>query len=431
MKKENDLFIDGSELLGRQLPEHVMKELERRRKCRRDIIASSVDIQFGLDKGTNNLRIHVKGMNGPSAPLTRRAVSQLFDLVGLPQRTRYAQWLVNNSREFKNKDGDAPHVNRSVLCRLFNHFFQQMKFTRLVRLTKDTAGNTYCRALLSNRYRIVDSYDLFFAILKALSQIEVGGEKPEVWHARLSEDRFYGYAVAPGISGQVDTARTFTDSQGFQARWQGLKGDVFNPAIVFGNSETGAGGIFIKQAVMRHVSRSYFISGDLVAERHVGGRMEADADLSEETIKTWNKAFFSEVQDHVKNAFDPERFKTMLDRLNGAARDNIEDGVTAAEALQVCYDLSESSKEELRNQFFKSGDFTRYGMMTAMTSVAAAGKINPDEAVALEETASQLAHVEMKDIFTKAAKTREASGPVQVKVKTMTRRKRRSVPATV
>jgi hypothetical protein len=158
---------------------------------------------------------------------------------------------------------------------------------------------------------------------------------------------------------------------------------------------------------VRSVSKSYVVADDLVSERHVGGKLEADADLSAETIKAWNKAFFSEVKDHVRNAFEPDRFQAMLDRLNGAARDSVEDGVTATEALQVCYDLSDSTKNKIRNMFFKQGDLTRYGLVTAL-SEAAISDVGAEEASALEQASCALSSTDMADIYKRAAVTRES-----------------------
>ena len=391
---------------GIRKPEEILAELERRRKDRVDAVVTSDNIAFYSQAG--EIKLTVNEQKGGS-PLTSHALSQLFELIGLPQRTRMCQWLMYNARAFPNKSGSEPDTNHNLLCELLNAFFGRMKFDRLVRRMKKPDGSMYCRALLSNRYRIVDSHDLFFAILEELSKVKVGGKPPEIWNARLSEDHFYGYAVAPGLTGQVDLTRTFKGARGQDNRWQGLPGDTYNGAIVFGNSETGAGGIFIRQAVVRSVSRAYLVDQDLVAERHVGGKMEADADLSAETIAAWNKAFFSEVQDHVRNAFDPEKFKIVLDRLNGAARDNVEDGVIATEALQVCYDLSEVSKERIRNMFFRSGDLTRYGLVTALSEAAAEG-VGAEEAVAMEQAGSELARMDMAEVYKRAASVRALKG---------------------
>lgn len=404
---------------GIRSAEEVLKELERRKKCRIDLIVPSHKMVMSHSP-EHTQHIAVPGYNGP---MTQRATSQMFELIGLPQRARFTQWLVSNSRDFPNTAGTDWWVNHDALDGCFNSFLQRMKFDRLVRIMKgDASVGTYCRAVLSNRYRIVDSYDLFFAVLEQLSKIKLGGKPPEIWNARLSEDHFFGYAVAPGLTGQVDTTRASGD------RWKGLSNDFYNAAICFGNSETGAGGIFIRQAIVRSVSHAYTVGEDLVSERHVGKRLEADADLSSETIKAWNTAFFFEVQDHVKNAFDPDRFQAMLDRMNGATRDSVEDGVIATDALQVCYDLSEAAKTKIRNLFFKGGDTTRYGLLTAV-SEAAATDMGADEAVAMEQISAELASVDMADVYKRAAQARVSKSPLDefVEAQKKPARRRRAV----
>jgi len=390
--------------LGIKSADEVLKELERRKSCRIDNVVSSDNIRFSIEHTQHEPWILIPEHSGP---LTRRSSSQLFELIGLPQRARYTQWLLNNAKDFPNAKGKECWVNQDLLLWTLNSFFGRMKFDRLVRMMKSDDGTTYCRALLSNRYKIVDSYDLFFAILEQLSKLKMGGKSPEVWHSRLSEDHFYGYAVAPGLTGQVDHTRTFSGVE----RWKGMPQDTYNAAICFGNSETGSGGVFIRQAIVRSVTKSYVVGEDVVSERHVGKRLVAEADLSTETIKAWNAAFFSEVQDHVKNAFDPDCFQAMLDRMNGATRDNVEDGVIATDALQVCYDLSEAAKARIRNQFFQRGDMTRYGLVSAISEVAASG-MGADESVALEQASCDLSQLSMADVFKKVASTHVTRSPL-------------------
>jgi len=413
---------------GIREPAEVLAELERKRKCREDYVLPSSRIALSsVDKTLKLTVLPEENREFVEVPMTNRALAQLFDLVGLPQRTRCAQWLMKNVAGFKRNKEPTADENHDLLCNLVTAFFSRLNFNRLVRLTRDAKDRRYCRAILSNRYRIVDSYDLFFAILEELSKIELGGKHPEIWGARLSEDHFYGYAVAPGITAQVASGKK---SKG--ELWKGMEGDAYNAAIVFGNSETGSGGISIRHAVVRKVSRSYTVGADLVSERHVGGKLEADADLSSLTIQQWNKAFFSEIKDHVRNAFDPDRFQAMIDRLNGAAQEEVEDGVTAVDALQVCYDLSDATKTKIRNMFFKGGNLTRYGLITAVAE-AAGSDVGAEEGSSLEQVSADLTQKGMADVYKHAATNRESKAPKGVDLsaaakKPVRRRRRRAEP---
>ena len=272
----------------------------------------------------------------------------------------------------------------------------------MVRVMSDQKDNQFCRALLSDKYKIVSNADFFFSIVEQLKDL-----KAEIWHARFSEDRFTGYAVSEGISGQVTTDRTFDPGDGWISRWHGKEGDVLNAAMAFSNSETGDGGISLSQAILRRVCQNYCVYHDIVNAVHLGKRNKTDMMLSDETIMKANEVFFMKIKDYVKGTFDPAAFQKMIDAMNEATKEEVPDPDKAATALQLVYNISDEKKNAIRNMFVKNLDRSRYGLSNAVTEYAHDDKLDPDTGFEFERLGRELIETPMDKLYAKAEKAKK------------------------
>jgi hypothetical protein len=267
------------------------------------------------------------------------------------------------------------------------------------------------RAVLSDSYKVMDNSDVFFLAAETFQTVGA-----QLWTARLWDDGFELFGVAPHISGEVRTDRTFDPGDGWQSRWYGKEGDVHNAAVRISNSETGEGGLTIKPAIMRRVCCNFNIWADGVGRIHVGRRMQqeglvkhltvgdagegeaaASGLFSEETRQAEARTIWLKCRDVIKGAFDAEVFKRYIDRLNQITQTKIEKPEEAVANVVKAYELSESRKNDILRSLLGSGDFSRYGLVQAVTNSAhsadTAGSF--DEASGLESLGGAL--VEMKD----------------------------------
>lgn len=387
----------GCQFPGRKGIAEIVDELERQRKARKDYCTSSKNLTMKVIDRQMLLETPINKDEKILVPCTRGVFSQIAQDMGIRQTDRFYKWLTVGQQDGKGSSTDDVQRNHKVWTGLINDYWRTEKEGKQVRLMSDINGVPYCRAILSDKFKIVDNSDFFWSVADKCKQMDV-----EIWHARLSEDKFYGYAVAKGIAGQVTLDRTFDPGDGWRSRWHGQEGDVCNAAMSFSNSETGRGGVSIAKAILRRVCENYNVWHDVVAKTHIGKRIEMDTVLSSETIRKQNEVFFMEVADHVESVFDPVKFAEMIELMNGATRDAVEDTEIAIEALSVCYDLGEQRKNALREHFLVNGDRTRYGLANAVTQVAHSDQIDADKGFELECLGTEILETTMASIYRRA-----------------------------
>lgn len=398
----------GITFTGRKAIAEVLTELERQKEARKDVIINTSKLEFRVTDNQFLLQINAPGRQ--LVPVTHRALVQLAHFMRIRMSDGFYKWLSegHHSPGTRNALHIDPKRNWTTWCNLLNDWFKAEKFNMLVRLMAHTGGQVYCRALLSDKYQIIPNADFFYAVADAIKDLKPGGKSVEIWHARLSEDRFYLYAVAPGIAGQVSTARAGNLGGAYSNRWTGQAGDVYNAAMAAGNSETGEGGCSLSQAILRRATETYQIYQDVINKTHVGKRNDVDQYLSDQTLKDRNSYFFGKIRDLVKRTFDPELFQDMINAMNGAAQDEVADADVALEAVAVVYAISDERKKEIRNLFIRSCDNTRYGLASAMAEAAGKDTLNPDTGYSLENSAADLVlNSSMRHVHEKADKLRK------------------------
>lgn len=256
-------------------------------------------------------------------------------------------------------------------------------------LVRTIDGNA--RAVLSDKYRILDNSDLFFC---AFDQFK---SDAELWQARLWDDGFELFGVAKHISGEVTVDRTFDPGDGWKSRWYGKSGDVHNAAVRVRNSETGEGGLSVKLAIMRRVCFNFNVYADGVSQIHAGRTLAVDEGLlvSEATRELESQVIWSKVKDAITTAFDAERFGELMEKLNAATANvipgKIEAVTSAVDNVVKAYEISDAAKSLILAELMGSGDFSQFGLVQAVT--ATAHKQQGGAASRLEEVGGQLASV--------------------------------------
>lgn len=386
----------GCQFPGRKGISEVVQEIERQRKARKDFIVNSSKLEMKVIDDQMLLEVPAPGER-LLLPATRGVFSRIAQDMGIRQTDRFYKWLTLGTQANKASERHDIRKNWKVWAGLINDYWRTEKEGKLVRVMEKPKEGPYCRALLTDKYKIIDNADFFFNIADRCMDM-----KAQIVHARLSEDTFYGYAMAEGISGQVSLDRTFDPGDGWQSRWYGEEGDVCNAAMAFGNSETGAGGCFLKKAILRRICQNYNIWHDVVAKTHIGRRMELDTVLTAETLQKQNEVFFLEIKDHVASVFDPVKFQEMIDVMNNATRDEVREAEVAVEAINLCFDLGETRKNILREHFLRNLDNSRFGLANAITQMAHHDSIDADKGFELECVGTEVLNTSMLALIGRA-----------------------------
>lgn len=223
------------------------------------------------------------------------------------------------------------------------------------------------RAILSDRYRILDNADLFFCAAEKFGQVGA-----TAWKARLWDDGFELFGVAEHITAEVSTDRTFDPGDGWASRWYGKSGDAHNAAVRISNSETGEGGLNVKLACMRRVCANFNVWADGVAIIHAGKTQEATDGIirSDETRQKESELVWLKVGDAISTAFNVEKFRDYMESLNKATTQKLADPTTAVENVTEAYSISDERKHLILAALLGSGDASRFGLCQAITFAA-------------------------------------------------------------
>lgn len=187
--------------------------------------------------------------------------------------------------------------NPGLLMANVNGWFQQSPDTRrMVRTLDGTA-----RAILSDRYRRIDNYEVAQTVLPIISEMQ--GARIE--SCELTDTRMYIKVVNERIQTEV------------------VPGDIVQAGILISNSEVGMGSVSVKPLIYRLVCTNGMVADVGVGKRHVGRINESvDGDFGifrDETIEADDRAFLMKIEDTVRAAVDEARFNA-LGRNSGMPR---------------------------------------------------------------------------------------------------------------
>ena len=321
----------------------VFQELKRQRETRRDLIVDSRTLTAVAEPERMVIDIPKYGAH----PLTPWAHDQLSEKVQIPQKY-YSRMI-----DAKNFDLLADNVNAWL----------PTEDRRMIRILD---GNI--RAILSDRYRVLDNYDLVFL---ALDEFTKAGA--EVHKLNLTESHLFVKAVTPRLKGEI------------------RPGDIVQGGLIIKNSEVGASRFAVEPFVLRLKCTNGLVISQGYSRVHLGKRKEeGEFNWSSETINLENQAIWSAVRDVIQQTFDPANFEAVIAKLKNNAETPVNTPVQAVNNVVTAIGLTEATKEMLLKNFLEEKDYTQWGMTNALTATARQLPA-PDDQVNLETRASDIA----------------------------------------
>jgi hypothetical protein len=233
-----------------------------------------------------------------------------------------------------------------LLDRNVNTWLQSDDDRRMIR-TLD--GNV--RAVLSERYRRLDNFDLAESVLPILRQLpEVRFESVE-----LTETRMYLKCVTPRLTHEM------------------APGDIVQAGVVISNSEVGQGTLSVQPLLYRLVCRNGLIASDRsLRKTHVGRALGNDDDgitvFKDDTLRADDKALFLKVRDVVQAAVAEATFRQTAQKLQRTLNiPLVGDPVKSVEVLANRYVLNDSERAGVLRHLISEGDLSGYGLVNAVT----------------------------------------------------------------
>lgn len=232
------------------------------------------------------------------------------------------------------------------------------------------------RAVLSDRYRMLDNDDLASAALPVLNDHGF-----RIVSCELTERKFYLKAITEKIQGEV------------------RKGDVVQAGIVISNSEIGQGTLKIEPLLYFLACTNGLMVPDASMRRqHVGrglGELEqAERYYRDETREADDAAFWMKVRDVLRGMLTEPAFAAHLDKLRGAAEQPItSDPVEVIDLTAKKYRLTEGERNGVLKAFLSGHngrvEMNRYGLVQAITR-ASQDIDDYDRATDLEQLGGQV-----------------------------------------
>ncbi|MCC7356231.1 MAG: DUF932 domain-containing protein [Candidatus Doudnabacteria bacterium] len=274
-----------------------------------------------------------------------------------------------------------PELLSNNVNHAFNMFNKQSQTTgkkeaRLLR-TLNTPQGPICRALLSSRYRILDSSDLLTTALPLMIDM-----KMQIKSCELTEKRLYIKATSQKLTTEIKS------------------GDTVEYGLVISSSDVGAGSVRVEPFLFRLVCTNGLISPDSTVRKfHIGkdlASIEATFQeiLSDDTKALNDKAFWATVHDVIKNSMRQEVFESVVDRLRLAANEPIKnpklDRVIdlTAQSIKV---TNKTIKDQVLTELINGHDLSRWGLINAFTAAAhTTPNIDYDTSTELERASGKI-----------------------------------------
>ena len=308
----------------------LAQELQRQLHSKKDLVVPSPLMHHSTgDSGQTELVIEEGGgrVRYGVTPLARR---QLADKLKIPHAY------------FERMREEQP----VLLDRNVNTWLQSEDERRMLRTLDGQV-----RAVLSDRYRRLDNFDLAESVLPILQQLpEVQFESVE-----LTDTRMYLKCITPRLSYEM------------------APGDVVQAGVVISNSEVGQGTLSVQPLLFRLVCRNGLIAADRsLRKTHVGRTLGTEDEgiqvFQDDTLRADDQAFFLKVRDVVQAAVSEATFLQTAHKLQKTLRiPLVGDPVKTVEVLAQRYTLNDAERAGVLRALVSGADLSGYGLVNAVT----------------------------------------------------------------
>lgn len=364
---------------GRSL-QVISQEILHSHNAKRDFIVNTpvLTLEPTEDKTDIRLGFSVQGQRKLFKP-TSLCFEQIADRVGIPRK--YAERMRS----------EAP----ALLATNVNHWFQNAPEKRMLRTINHDSN--IARAFLSERYRPLDNYDLAAIVIPKLQEAGC-----EVHSSEITEQRFYIQASTPRIQAIIDQNVKIGTHNSIKRTVQA--------GVIIGNSEVGCGSIFVEPIMYDLVCTNGLILQRTLKKHHVGRKSEGELMgdeasyelFSDATRQLDDKAFWAKVGDVVNASLDQIKFDANIERLRKTQEQVLaEKPKEVEEVVEVTasrFNFNDEEKGALLLHFAQGGDFSKYGLINAVTRTAEDVQ-SYDRAVELERLGGQIIELPKSDFL--------------------------------
>jgi hypothetical protein len=370
----------------------IAKELKHQRETRKDFLADTTRLGVVVVEGENSLDAILDRPLAPSSAADAPHRVGELRLAGLPGAAPLAIRPLAHQQIAEDLKIPRAYYDRllvddpELLTLNINRPFERQPMKRLIRTLDGKV-----RAVLSDRYRPLDCYDLMDV---ALPTLQKRGAK--IVSSELTEKRLYLKAIFPDLSEPIPGGMEL--GQGHSSIRKADGTNVAIAAVILSNSEVGAGSLRVEHGFFETWCTNLAISSDTSMRKHHVGRKHEfegiDELLSDEAREADDKALWLKVRDVVTYAANPQTFASTVKRIHKAHGLQFADVTTAktpdvVEVVSKEFGLSEQTGDGVLEWLIKGGDLSQWGLVRAVTRAAADVK-DYDEATETERVGGKI-----------------------------------------
>ncbi len=340
----------------------------------------------------------ISGADVPAGDLTFKPLDicdgQIAERLGIP--VKYVRRMRETAQQGAGggPESDKHRQGLDVLWLLdanVNTWLKRDSRNFMLRGFTDPEGGTgIARALMSDRYAIVDNLD---CLLATLDGVKRSGQDVTVKGCELSERRMTVKLSAPGITHVADTFLEGYRSP-FADRADGYGGEAAqNPklveaGLVISNSETGGGAWTIAPRIRVLVcDNGMTIKADQFRQVHLGGKLEAgQINWSHETQRANVDLIASQTADAVQSFLTPDYLSGAVERIEAQAGKQVADPQGTIQEVAKTFGFTDEEQASILSDFIAGGQATAGGVMQAVTATAQR-VASPDRATEMEDVA--------------------------------------------
>jgi hypothetical protein len=231
----------------------------------------------------------------------------------------------------------------------------------------DEGGTGIARAMLSDRYSVMDNLDVLVA---ALDGVRKAGVSIDVAGCDLTDRKMYVKIVAPEVQALAPSLL-----RGYRSPYSGLSGSE-NPTVfagfVLSNSEVGGGAFSITpRLVVQVCTNGMTITKDALRAVHLGGKMDEGTIRWTEDTEQKNIALVTaKTRDAVATFLDVEYMQKVIAGLEEQAGKPLDNAAEAVKIVAKRLTFDQATTDGVLDHFIRGGQVTAGGVMQAVTSYA-------------------------------------------------------------
>jgi hypothetical protein len=282
-------------------------------------------------------------------------------------------------------------VAADLLAHNINYWTERADKNFLVRTIDDKV-----RAIMSDRFRILDSTELFFT---TFTEAKSMGAK--IVQADLTEDNFYMKVLQPDWAERLDGLKTNIKQRRERRIENGHKmysvlehldeegGQFLIPGVSIKNSDTGNGSLSADLFIFDTSCMNGMVGSRAVHKVHLGKQLEVGF-LSQETRDLTDQTVWSEIRDMLRAVLgDRESFLVLVKQLQEASEEVLAEPSEAVDLVVKNFGFDEVERDNIMNELLAAGSNTVYGLLTAVTAVGR-DKTNYDDGRRFEEAGGDI-----------------------------------------